>query len=283
MPFDDNARVAAMERYELDSEAVVKKSCVHVLETTDEPVVRAVSASPLRDQPLQCHHQGRLTYVSARHLNCSSNFPNNSTEAAMSHTTSVDDIPPRDVPHPSWSAIGLGAPEQYRTPLNTRARPFVSLEPHSGTSGPESLPPKATINACAFNRHVLAVAAEVEATMRCSGVISDVEVNRVRDGWGLVAQMRSGSVRQQVLEAGKQSVIKVVERLRCARFICSHGNAFTESVEGFSMVLGSVEDEASACWDSYACGRCPREGHCPWQHPTCQGNFVFAVTSEDPS
>lgn len=121
--------------------------------------------------------------------------------------------------------------------------------------------------------------------MHRSGVIVHAKVKRVRNGYGLVAQMQivDALEKRRVVEAARQSVIRVVEGLRYARVVNIEGNAFTETTEGFSIELGGVRDDALACWDIYARGRCPRGVRCPWQHPTCKQGFEFAVMSVEPS
>lgn len=131
----------------------------------------------------------------------------------------------------------------------------------------------------AFNRHVLAVGAEVEAAMRCESGILEVDIQRMSEGLILAAKLhdKDGNQRDRILSSAMKVVLKVAQH---SKVLCALGyntGPFKQHESGFTVDLADIVDDESACLDLYAQGHCALGANCSKRHPSMRKQLTVVL------
>jgi len=121
-----------------------------------------------------------------------------------------------------------------------------------------------------FEKQCETIASAVEAALsEITGAVT-TETVRVRpNGWAVVAHVRAAEIhlKERYLLQAKEELLSAASGSDNVYVLGYKARPFVATVMGFDAMLGTMEDESQACWETYEQGFCARGSCCRWKHP----------------
>jgi len=136
----------------------------------------------------------------------------------------------------------------------------------------------AQLNGCqrfatAFKEVVANMAGSVAEELKKSPYIETASSSADADrrGWTVELMPRGDAAtnKEYVLTLAKNALFSKTSESNIAYIMGYATKPFMYKTNGFTTIIGDMQDESKVCWDIYSKGLCTRGCACRWEHPEC--------------
>jgi len=131
-----------------------------------------------------------------------------------------------------------------------------------------------------FDKQMADIKAKVEVAMLCSGYDADIHVQKESNGYTVSVTLATEDLERfgdEILAEAQQTLLTASEQSTCVCVLGYRHQPFQALQKGFIATLAEMQDEASACWDTYSWGVCPYGCACTRQHPRSVAYIVVQL------